>query len=271
MKPGTPSSSVANLELTRKESPLPKYLAEFLGTGLLLLFGLSLVIFMFGDNSPGSQYIPNYKLRQMVTGFLFGCVGALIAISPIGKISGAHVNPVVTIGFRLMGKMDLKTCAGYILAQLMGAVVGCLPLLLWGSLGESISFGATAPGASYSTWAAVLGEVITTFALVAALCFFIANRKIRKFTPAMIPFLYCIMVPLEADISGTSTNPARSFGPAVISGQWDNWWVYFVGPAVGMGIAIILASLLALKIEEAKLYHFESDNRRFFGPSKGES
>jgi aquaporin Z len=75
--------------------------------------------------------------------------------------------------------------------------------------------------------------------------------------------LYCIMVPLEADISGISTNPARSLGPAVVSGQWTEWWIYWVGPIIGMLLAIILASFFALKIEEAKLYHFESDKRRF--------
>jgi len=135
--------------------------------------------------------------------------------------------------------------------------------LFWGSLGKSIDFGSTSKGPGYTVIQCVMGEVITTFTLVAMLCFFIANRKIRKFTPAMIPVLYCIMVPLEADVSGISTNPARSLGPAVVSGQWTEWWIYWVGPIAGMLLAILLASFFALKIEEAKLYHFESDNRRF--------
>jgi aquaporin Z len=248
---------------TQKQSNLRMYFAEFLGTAILLSVGLSIVIFMFGENAPGSHLIENYKLRQAITGFLFGSVGGSIALSPLGKISGAHVNPVVTMGFRLMGKMTVATTAGYILAQLAGAIVGCLPLLVWGSLGKSIDFGSTSRGTGYTVLQCLMGEVITTFALVAMLCFFIANRKLRQYTPFMIPVLYCIMVPLEADISGISTNPARSFGPAVISGQWTEWWIYWVGPIGGMLLAIILASLFALKIEEAKLYHFESDNRRF--------
>jgi aquaporin Z len=104
--------------------------------------------------------------------------------------------------------------------------------------------------------------------LVAVLCIFIGNKKTRKYTPFTIPILYAIMVPLEADVSGISTNPARSFGPAVVSGQWTEWWIYWVGPISGMMIAIIVASFFALKIEEAKLYHFEADNRRFFGKPK---
>src|SRR6516164_10871537 len=100
------------------------FLAEFIGTGLLLLLGLSLVIVMFGDGAPGTHLIPNYKVRQSITGFLFGCVGASIAISPLGKVSGAHVNPAVTMGFRLMGKMDMRTALGYMVSQLAGALVG---------------------------------------------------------------------------------------------------------------------------------------------------
>jgi aquaporin Z len=80
----------------------------------------------------------------------------------------------------------------------------------------------------------------------------------------VVPFLYAVMVPLEAHISGTSTNPARTFGPALISGRWDGWWIYWVGPLVGMMIAIAMFSSFARRIEVAKLYHFESDRRRLF-------
>jgi aquaporin Z len=175
---------------------------------------------------------------------------------------------VVTLGFRLMGKLDVRTTAGFILAQLAGAVAGCLPLLFWGPLGRSIDFGATTRGDQFGVWTAFAGEAITTFALVVALCTFIAYRPIRNYTPFMIPFLYAIMVPLEADISGTSTNPARSFGPAVISGQWQEAWIYWIGPFTGMVFAIMVCSFFARRIEVAKLYHFESDDRRFFGKNR---
>jgi aquaporin Z len=68
----------------------------------------------------------------------------------------------------------------------------------------------------------------------------------------------------EAPISGTSTNPARSFGPAIISGVWQGWWIYWVGPLLGTLAAILACSFLAQRIEVAKLYHFESDRRRLF-------
>ena len=241
-----------------------EYFAEFFGMALLLLFGLSFVIILFGEGSPAAQIIPGIKIRQMITGFLFGCAGALIAVSPIGKISGAHINPVVTLSFRMMGKLNLRTTAGYIIMQLAGAVFGSLPLLFWGSLGKSVAFGATLPGRGYGTLAVLMGEAVTTFALIVALCLFLGFRSVRPYTPLMIPFLYAVMVPLEASISGTSTNPARTFGPATISGQWQGWWIYWVGPLLGSLMGILSCSFLAKRIEVAKLYHFESDKRRFF-------
>jgi aquaporin Z len=163
-----------------------------------------------------------------------------------------------------MGKLNVRTTLGYIIVQLAGAVVGSLPLLIWGSLGKSVAFGATLPGQGYGALTVLIGEIVTTFALIVALCVFLGFRRLRSYTPLMIPFLYAVMVPLEASVSGTSTNPARTFGPAVISGQWGGWWIYWVGPVVGMLAAVIGFSFLGQRIEVAKLYYFESDERRFF-------
>jgi aquaporin Z len=87
----------------------------------------------------------------------------------------------------------------------------------------------------------------------------------------MIPFLYAVMVPLEGAISGTSTNPARTLGPALISGRWDGWWIYWLGPMLGMLVAIVVCSSIAGRIEVAKLYHFENDRRRLFHRMAGSS
>jgi aquaporin Z len=247
-----------------RQLPWRLFASELVGTALLLLGGLSIVIFMFGNGSPMERLLPNVKLRQSTTGFLFGCVGTLITLSTIGKESGAHINPAVTLAFWLFQKLDARTALGYAFSQLAGACVGCLPLLAWGSMGRSLDFGATTPGKGYTIETVLMGEAVTTFALVTSLCVFIGFRHLRPFTPFMIPFLYAVMVPLEAHISGTSTNPARTFGPAVISGQWDGWWIYWIGPITGTLVAILVCSSLARRIEVAKLYHFESDRRRIF-------
>ena len=244
--------------------PWGQFLSEFIGTAILLLLGLSLVIAMYGAGSPIAVVLPDMRQRMIVSGFLFGAIGGSIALSQVGKVSGAHINPVVTMGFWLMGKVRTSVAVGFVIAQLAGGIVGCVPLLAWGAMGRSIDFGATMPGAGYSNTAALLGEAITTFGLISALCVFIALRPLRRYTPAMIPFLYAFMVPLEALISGTSTNPARSLGPAVISGQWNGWWIYWVGPILGSLASITLFSFLGMKVEEAKLYHFESEQRKVF-------
>ena len=89
--------------------PWRLFASELVGTALLLLVGLSLVIFMFGTGTPMPRLIPSEGLRSLVTAFLFGTTGASIALSPVGRVSGAHINPAVTLAFRLMGKLDLQT------------------------------------------------------------------------------------------------------------------------------------------------------------------
>ena len=250
------------------------FISEFFGTALLLLLGLSVVIFMFGSGSPMAELIPSVKVRQAITGFLFGSVGASIALSPIGKLSGAHINPAVTIVFWLFRKIEGRLAVTYILAQLTGAIIGCLPLLFWGEMGKSILYGGTTPGQNYTAQTALMGEIITTFIMVSLLVIFIGFRQIRQYTPYMFPVLYAIMVPLEADISGISTNPARSLGPAVISGQWADIWIYLIGPLTGALLASLACSVLAKRITIAKLYHFDGDSegdkllRRVESPDK---
>jgi aquaporin Z len=244
--------------------PWALFVSELIGTALLVLVGLSLVILKFGAGSPVARLIPEEGPRRLITGFLFGTTGALIALSPVGRVSGAHINPVVTLGFRLMGKLDLPTTLGYVAAQLIGSVVGSLPLLLWGTMGRSVDFGATVPGAGLPLSTVFLGEVVTTFTMVGLLAVFLGFRTIRPFTPAIFPPLYAIMVWLESPISGTSTNPARSLGPSVISGQWQAWWLYWAGPLMGMLLAVLACSFLVERIEVAKLYYFDSDRDRLF-------
>jgi aquaporin Z len=251
-----------------EKNPWNIFISELIGTAILLLVGLSIVIFMFGSGTPMSRLIPHEGIRRLITGFLFGTTGASIALSRIGKISGAHINPVVSLGFGIIGRLSLKLTMVYITAQLIGAVIGSLPLLLWGQMGRSVAFAATLPGAGYSTLEVFLGEVVTTFSLISLLSLFLAYRKIRRFTPALFPPLYSIMVWAEAPISGTSTNPARSLGPAIISGQWQGWWIYWAGPVLGTILALLVFNYLAKEIKEARLYHFENEMDRLFRKSK---
>ncbi len=248
----------------RRSFPLDVFLSEFAGTAALVSVGLSIVILMFGTGSPLVHLLPSEAERRAITGFLFGATGATIALSPVGKISGAHINPIVSVGFRLAGKLEMKLTLVYIAAQVLGGVAGSVPLLLWGEMGRSVAYGASLPGGGYTMMTVFLGEVGTTFAMVSLLTIFLAIRMIRPCTPALFPPLYSVMVWAEAPVSGTSTNPARSLGPALVAGQWQGWWIYWIGPLLGTLLALAACSFLARRIEVAKLYHFDSDRDWLF-------
>jgi aquaporin Z len=238
------------------------FLSEFVGTALLVLVGLSFVILDFGAGGPVSRLIPGAGWRRAVTGFLFGSTGCLITLSPVGKHSGAHINPVVSLAFRLRKKLDSRQALVYIAAQLAGATAGCVPLLLWGGLGRSVQYGASLPSPGFGNAIALAGEAGATFCLIVLLFFFLGRVRLRRFTPFLFPFLYGLLVFCEAPLSGTSTNPARSLGPEVVSWVWRSWWVYWLGPLLGMALGLALHRLPGLRRfeeEVAKLYHFEHD------------
>ena len=235
------------------------FISEAVGTGLLLFFGLSVVIFNWGEGTIVEMLIPSHGLRSAITGFLFGTVGCLVTISPVGKISGAHINPAVSLAFWLRGKINKFTFLGYVISQMVGAALGCLPLLLWGHQGKSIQYAITLPG-SGGVAEAFTGEVITTAFLIIDLYFFIGIKKLRKYTPFTMPFLYGFMVWAESEYSGCSTNPARSFGPAFISGNYTFFWLYVAAPFTGVFIVTGLFSIFRLnrlyKMKAARVsYH----------------
>jgi aquaporin Z len=227
-------------------SNIKLYLSEFVGTALLLTVGLSFVIFNWGDGTIMDRWIPDQGLRRAITGFLFGTTGCLITLSPVGKISGAHINPAVSFGFWLCGKMTNSAFAGFVIAQLLGAVVGSIPLLLWGQQGNSINYGNTVPGQD-GIVPAFIGEMLTTACLIILLYFFVGNKRLRAYTPYTIPLLYSFMVWAESPLSGCSTNPARSLGPAVISGVYNGSWLYLIAPICGVLLVLGLVKLFSIK------------------------
>ena len=235
------------------------FLAEAIGTGLLLFFGISTVIFNWGEGSVVAKLIPSESTRRLLTGFLFGLVGCLVTISPVGKYSGAHINPAVTIAFWLRGKISYVTMLGYILSQLIGGVIGSMALLVWGKQGESIWYGITLPGNAGLIYA-FIGEVIVTACLIIYLYVFIGTKRLRNYTPYGIPFLFAILTWAEAALSGCSANPARSFGPAMIAGIFADHWIYWIAPVIGVIVVTLFFRWMRInhiyKMESARVsYH----------------
>lgn len=225
---------------SRHPFPLRACAAEAAGTGLLVFFGIAGVIALFGEGSAAAQLIPAASLRRAIAGALFGSVGAAVALSPLGAISGAHINPAVTFGFWLEGRMRAGDAWAYGAAQLAGAAVGAQALRVFGGAAASVRYGATVPGPGVGPFEAVGAEAAVTFALVVIVLGFAGSDRLRRFTPWTMPPLFAVLVCVEAKLTGTSANPARSFGPALVSGAWGHAWVYLVGPLLGAAVAVWL-------------------------------
>jgi aquaporin Z len=235
------------------------YFSEFAGTTLLVFLGLSIVIAFWGRGAPLAWVPISADTRRLLTGFLFGTVGAAIAFSPIGRMSGAHINPAVTFAFWLEGKLRWRDAGFYVVAQIIGGALGSIALFIWGKVGASDAWGASLPLNGVSILLPIAGEAICTFLLVLLIFIFAAHKLTQPFTPLINPPLFAILTWLEAPLSGASANPARSFGPELVAWLWQGWWIYWIGPCLGAGLAVLLLRYEALRHHrptEARLCHF---------------
>jgi aquaporin Z len=164
-------------------------------------------------------------------------------ILSMGAVSGAHLNPVVSLAFALRGDFPWKRLPGYVLIQLVGATLACL--FLYAVFGNVHHLGATLPGPSYKNWQALLMEVVLTGILVSVILGTASAAQSVGAIAALGVGGYVALAGLSsAPVSGTSMNPARSFGPALVSGDFSSYWVYAVGPIAGALIAVGSAYLL---------------------------
>ena len=147
----------------------------------------------------------------------------------MGTISGAHLNPAVTLAFAARGDFPWRRVPGYIVIQLIGATLACL--FLWAVLGKLGDLGATEPGAGTSDWRAMLIELILTVGLVSTILGTASRAQNVGALSAVAVGGYIILAGFwSSPISGASMNPARSFGPDLANGDFANYWVYVVGP-----------------------------------------
>ena len=161
----------------------------------------------------------------------------------MGAVSGAHLNPGVSLAFALRGDFPWRRVPGYIVIQLIGATLAAL-FLRW-VFGNTEHLGATLPGPGYKNWQALLMEIVLTALLVSVILGTASAAQNVGAIAALGVGGYIALAGLwSAPVSGTSMNPARSFGPALVSGDWTSYWVYVVGPLAGALIAVGFAFVL---------------------------
>ena len=161
----------------------------------------------------------------------------------MGAVSGAHLNPGVSLAFAMRRDFPWKRLPGYVLFQLVGATLACL--FLEAVFGNIQHLGATLPGPGYANWQALLMEIALTAGLVSVILGTASAAQNVGAIAALGVGGYLALAGLwSAPVSGASMNPARSFGPALVSGDWSSYWVYVVGPLTGALIAVGFAFAL---------------------------
>jgi len=216
-----------------------EYLSEFFGTAIMMAIGIGAVVFMWSAGSVMTEVIPSEPWRRLATGVLFAGGGTAVVLSPLGQRSGGHLNPAMTLAFWLRGKITHTDAAMYVLAQTLGAVLGVLIVeAVAGEAAATVNLGMTTPGLGYSATVALAAELVITFSLIFMVFWAADRRSVAPLTPYLAGVLIAFLVMIEAPISGTSLNPARSLAPAALMGMFDHLWLYFVGPIVGAVLAV---------------------------------
>jgi aquaporin Z len=219
-------------------SKVSAYLSEFAGTAILLFIGVTAVAFIWGHGSP-VPVVSNSALRRLLTGACFAAGLAAVVYSPLGQISGGHINPAVTLAFWRLGKMPAGDAVIYVVMQFLGAFAGAAAAgAAWGPLTAGVRYAATVPGDGY-TWAVALAaETAVTFLLVFLIVVCVNRPALASRTGLLAATLVAALVMIEAPVTGASLNPARTLAPALLARTYTALWIYFVGPIAGALLAV---------------------------------
>lgn len=214
---------------------IKKYIAECIGTFVLVFFacGTAAVVGCSAENGTG----------YLLTALAFGLVIVAMAYS-IGNVSGCHINPAVSIAMLVSKKLSVKDFVGYVIAQFVGATLGAAVLMLF--VGKESGLGANALY-NDSIVLSLLIEVILTFVFVIAILGVTSKVENGAVAGIVIGLSLTLVHILGISFTGTSVNPARSFGPALFVGgaALANVWVFIVAPLVGGALAAVVYNFLS--------------------------
>lgn len=222
-----------------------KCLAEFIGTAVLVIFGCGVAM----TNGFGAGYVG--------IALAFGLVIVAMAYS-MGNVSGCHINPAVSIAMLVSGKMSVTDFIAYIISQFVGAIVGAGVLVAIfaekvAELGMGTNGFGEASAVGVSMGGAFIAEVVLTFVFVIAICGVTSKEKFSNVAGIVIGLALTLVHLMGLPITGTSVNPARSFGPALVSMlvggnggtlAFSQVWLFIVAPLIGGVLAAIVYKML---------------------------
>jgi aquaporin Z len=231
---GQPNSIARRYDFWDRRYEGRRLFAEVLGTFFLVLVaaGGGMVNARFGGHAIPRSALVVAPALMVVAIILF-----------MGTVSGAHLNPAVSIAFAIRRDFPWGRVPAYIVAQVAGAVLATL--LLWALIGRHGSAGLTLPGPGISAPVAMLWEVVLTTGLVSVILGTASGaQQIGPFAAIAVGSYIALAGLWGSLVSGASMNPARSLGPALVLGNWTAWWAYLVGPVAGGAIAAGIAYVL---------------------------
>ena len=226
---------------------MKKYIAEFIGTMTLVTLGCGTAMLVGCDSTAGSGYI--------LTAFAFGLTIVGMAYC-VGNISGCHINPAVSLGVLISGGMNVKDFVGYVIAQCLGAFCGSGLLAFIFNAGNVVDMtgGLGTNGLAGVSGNALVGmvvEIVLTFVFVLTILGVTSSKAGHgSFGGIVIGFTLVLVHILGIGLTGTSVNPARSFGPALVLAMTGDMsalsclWVFIVGPLAGAALAAVVYKYL---------------------------
>jgi aquaporin Z len=246
----------------------PEYLLEALDLGLFMIAACAVTVLLEHPASPVRQALDDALLRRAMIGVAMGLTAVALIYSPIGKRSGAHMNPAVTFTFWRLGKVQGWDALFYVVFQFIGGLLGVL-LTAW-VLGQmlvadnAVNYAVTVPGQP-GRWAAFAAEAAISCGLMLTVLFVSNRPSLNRYTGLAAGALVATYITFEAPLSGMSMNPARTVASALPAQVWSDVWIYFVAPPLGMLLAAEL--YLLMRGEQSVLcckLHHENEERCIF-------
>ncbi|MGD9906013.1 MAG: MIP/aquaporin family protein [Vicinamibacterales bacterium] len=216
-----------------------EYTAEAVALGLFMISATAATVLLEHPASPLHLSLPDATWRRVLMGVTMGATAAAIIYSPLGRRSGAHMNPAVTLAFLWLGRITPRDAAAYVAAQVLGGITGtalAAAALAPLAAAPEVDYVRTLPGPA-GVGPAIAGELVISFLTLSILLAVAARPATMRLTGLVAGVVVMANITFEAPLSGMSMNPARSFGPALVAADFSFFWIYLLVPPAGMWLA----------------------------------